>query len=175
MAAKKLPVCPHCGSKNVKEINGFYQCKTCSNDFGRVALSDDGKPMIEEVTGLRFRFGDSISGSVHLRFAQDGDSCVFEVYDANEGGKDKVAEVVPMKKWQALKEKLFNELFINDWDCEYMPVNDGQVELDNNSWEFSVIVNENEEQTYRGVDAYPVYWHGLLNLLEPYLDQLKQE
>jgi hypothetical protein len=175
MAVKKLPVCPHCGSKNVKAVHNFYTCKDCANDFGREAFSDDGRPMIEAVTGILFRYGDAISGSVHLRFAEDEGSCVFEVYDAHEGGANKVVEVVPMKTWKELKRKLFEVLFLNDWDKEYMPVNDGQSILGNNSWEFSVIVNENEEQVYHGVDAYPVYWHGLLNLLDPYLDKLKQE
>ena len=175
MAIKKTPVCPHCGSKDVKEADGFYHCKNCSSDFGRTALTDDGKPMVDEVTGIRFRFGDAISGSVHLRFAEDAGSCVFEVYDANLGGADKVAEVLPMKKWMELKRKLFEELYVSDWDKFYIPVNDGQTIRGNNSWEFSVIVNENEEVTYSGIDAYPVYWHGLLNLLDPYLDKLKQE
>lgn len=175
MAVKKIPVCPHCGSKNVKAMNLFYVCKDCSHDFGRPALTDDGESMIDKVTGLRFRYGDAISGSVHLRFAEDEGSCVFEVYDANEGGANKVAEVVPMETWNNIKRKLFEELFVNDWDGEYIPVNDGQSVLGNNSWEFSLIVSENEELTYSGVDAYPVYWHGLLNLLDPYLDKLKQE
>jgi hypothetical protein len=175
MNTKKLPVCPHCGSKNVVAKNSFYLCKDGSHDFGRPALTDDGQPMIDRVTGIRFRFGDAISGSVHLRFAEDEGSCVFEVYDANEGGRDKVAEVVPMKKWQEIKRKLFEELYVNDWDREYMPVNDGQSVLGNNSWDLEVIVSENEEVKYYGVDAYPVYWHGLLNLLDPYLDKLKQE
>ena len=175
MAGKKLPVCPHCGSKNVKEVHHFYTCKDCSLDFGREAFSDDGRPMSDAVTGILFRYGDTISGSVHLRFAEDEGNCVFEVYDAHEGGANKVVEVVPMKTWMELKRKLFDVLFVNDWDKEYMPVNDGQSILGNNSWEFSVIVNENEEQVYHGVDAYPVYWHELMNLLDPYLDQLKQE
>jgi DNA-directed RNA polymerase subunit RPC12/RpoP len=175
MAGKKVPVCPHCGSKNVKTENGFYRCRDCSNDFGRTAMSDEGIPMIDAVTGLRFRYGDAISGSVHLRFAEDEGSCVFEVYDANEGGSNKHAEVIPMKTWMALKRKLFEELYVADWNREYMPVNDGQSVQDNNTWDFSVIVNENEEILYRGVDAYPVYWKELLALLDPYLEKLKQE
>jgi hypothetical protein len=175
MAVKKLPVCPLCGSKNVKAVDGFYHCKDCSSDFGRTAYTDDGEAMVDKVTGLRFRYGDETSGSVHLRFAEDEGSCVFEVYDAHLGGADKVAEVVPMDKWMAIKKKLFEELFVADWDRVYMPVNDGQSLPGNNSWEFSVIVNENEEMTYRGVDAHPVYWREFLNVLGPYLDKLKQE
>lgn len=175
MPAKKLPVCPHCGSKKIKEADGFFHCKDCASDFGRVALSDYGEPMIQAVTGIRFCYGDAVSGSVHLRFQEDGDSCIFEVYDANEGGADKVIEVVPMKKWQELKRKLFEELYVNDWDKEYLPVNDGQSEFENNSWKFTVIVNDEEETSYSGVDAYPVYWRGLINLLDPYLDKLKRD
>ena len=46
MADKKIHVCPHCGSRDVKTENGFYHCRNCSNDFGRMAVSDEGIPMV---------------------------------------------------------------------------------------------------------------------------------
>ena len=73
--AKKL-ICPHCGSKDVEKHSEYFVCNNCKNSFGRVALSDEGIPMVDAVTGLRFRYGDIVSGSVRLRMIQEKDgSC----------------------------------------------------------------------------------------------------
>ncbi len=170
----KIPVCPHCGSRNVTNVEEFYRCEDCHTDFGRVPYSDDGVPMTEAVTGLRFRFGDYISGSVHLRFAQEDEDCLYEVYDANEGGIDKYADMLSLEEWGELKKKLFENLFIYDWDKYFIPVNDGREIRGNNEWEFSIIVNEEEEYTYSGVDAYPVYWDRYMRVLEPFFKKLEQ-
>lgn len=171
----KKPVCPHCGSKDVSEAEGFYHCHGCHMDFGREPQSDNGTDMVDDVTGLRFRYGDAISGSVRMRIAQEEDgSCLYEVYDANEGGVDKVADVISAKDWKKIKEKLFDELYVMDWDREYYPVNDGREIRPNNAWELVVSVNDEEEYTFRGVDAYPVYWKEFMKLIEPYFDALKK-
>lgn len=174
MTTKKLPTCPHCGSKKVKKVDTFYRCSECKNDFGREVLTDDGLSMIEEVKGIRFRFGDIISGSVRLRFAQDGEDCLYEVYDSFEGGLNKVAGVLTHDEWIDFKKKLFNSIYVNDWAKDYIPVNDGKTVRDNNHWELAYYVNENEEYIYEGVDSYPVYWTQFTRLLKPFVDQLKK-
>ena len=78
-----LPKCPHCGSKNVSRVEGFYRCADCLNDFGRTPYDDNGIPMIEACSGLRIRLGDLFNGSVRLRMGQDGDVCLYEIYDSN--------------------------------------------------------------------------------------------
>ncbi len=170
----KNPVCPHCGSRNVTNVEEFYRCEDCHSDFGRVPYSDDGVPMVDAVTGLRFRFGDFITGSVHLRFAQEDDDCLYEVYDANEGGIDKYADVLSLEEWTNLKKKLFENLYMYDWDRSFIPVNDGREIRGNNEWLFSIIVSEDEEYTYSGVDAYPVYWDRFMRVLEPFFKKLEQ-
>ena len=70
--AKKL-ICPHCGSKDVEKHSEYFVCNSCKNSFGRVALSDEGIPMVDAVTGLRFRYGDIVSGSVRLIMIQEKD------------------------------------------------------------------------------------------------------
>ncbi len=172
---KKLPICPHCGSKNVKSEEEFYHCDDCLVNYGRDAYADDGTPMIDAVTGLRFRYGDVISGSVRLRFIQDGDVCLYEVYDSQEGGLNKFAGVLSADEWKKLKTTLFESLFVNDWDRMYIPVNDGREIRGNNEWAFNVIVNDNEEYGYEGVDAFPVYWKQFLKLIDPFMDNLKTE
>lgn len=171
----KTLICPHCGSKETKEENGWYHCSACHRDFGRTPFSDDGTEMVKAVTGLRFRYGDIFAGSVRLRFVSDGEGCVYEVYDANEGGVDKVAGVLDDKAWKKFKENLFEKLFVMDWDKEYVPVNDGREIRGNNEWELAVEVGESEEYVYHGVDAYPVYWNRFMKLLDPFFDQLKQQ
>ena len=170
----KLPVCPLCGYKKVQPADSFYHCPECLSDFGRQPHSDDGEPMVDAVTGLRFRYGDFISGSVRLRFAQEGDNCLYEVYDANEGGIDKYADLLSLEEWTALKKVLLEDLYVYDWEKLYIPVNDGRKVLGNNEWEFSVIVSDDEEYTYRGFDAYPVYWDKFLVVLEPFFRKLEQ-
>ena len=169
-----VPKCPHCGSKNVSRVEGFYRCKNCRKDFGRDPIADDGTLLVDSVRGFRFRFGDVLSGSVRLRINQVDDDCLFEVYDSNEGGLDKVADVLPLDEWHKLKETMLRTLYVYDWDKEYIPVNDGREIRANNEWEFSVIVNEDEEYTHRGVDAYPVYWDRFLKLLDPFFDRLQK-
>lgn len=171
----KLPICPHCGSKLVTPAETFFRCDECHTDFGREPMSDDGRILSESITGIRFRYGDVISGSVRLRFIQDGDTCLYEVYDSNEGGIDKVAGVMNHEEWTAFRHKLFDDLYLFDWDKQYIPVNDGREIRGNNEWEFAVAVSEDEEYIYRGVDAYPVYWNRFLKALDPFFDQLKHE
>jgi hypothetical protein len=171
----KKPVCPHCGSKDVSEVESFYHCHECHSDFGRPAVTDDGRLMEEAMTGLRFRYGDLLTGSVHLRMVQDEDGgCLFEVYDANEGGVDKVADVMTAEKWTEVRKQLFDDLYVMDWDREYYPVNDGREIQPNNAWELVVSVSDDEEYSYKGVDAYPVYWKKFMKLIEPYFDALKK-
>lgn len=171
----KLPVCPKCGSKQTSRVEQFYRCAACHSDFGREILSDEGENMAEAVKGVRFRFGDLISGSVRLRMAEDLDSCLWEVYDTNGGDLDKVADVLDAEEWKAFKKAMFEDLFIYDWDKEYIPVNDGREIRGNNAWEVDIIVNENEEYTYRGYDAYPVYWDKFMKLLDPFFNKLQKD
>ena len=171
----KTPVCPHCGSKETVDNESFYTCNACHNDFGREALSDDGESMITAVKGMRFRYGDVISGSVRLRFVQDGDVCLYEVYDSYEGGVNKFAGVLEGKEWTKLKKTLFESLYLMDWDREYIPVNDGREIRGNNEWEFAVAVSMDEEYVYRGVDADPAYWNKFMKLIEPFFDEHKKE
>ena len=171
----RLPVCPKCGSKQTSRVENFYRCADCRSDFGRKPYTDDGEPMAESVKGLRFRFGDLISGSVRLRMAEDLGSCLWEVYDTNDGDLDKYADVLDSEEWMTFKETLFSKLFYYDWDKEYIPVNDGREVRGNNEWEVDVIVNENEEYTCRGYDAYPIYWDGFMKLLDSFFNKLQKD
>lgn len=172
--SKKL-ICPHCGSKNVVAHNGYYVCDSCKNSFGREALSDKGIPMVEAVKGLRFRYGYVVSGSVRLRMIEEKDgTCLYEVYDANEGGVDKVADVLSASEWKTLKEKLYNELYLADWNHEFIPNNDGKKVLDNNEWELGIDVSWDEVYEYTGYDAYPAYWKDLMKLIEPFFQRLEK-
>jgi hypothetical protein len=172
--AKKI-VCPHCGSKKVKKYNEYYLCDDCKNSFGREAISDKGVPMVDAVKGLRFRYGDVVSGSARLRMVQEKDgSCLYEVYDANEGGIDKVADVLSAEDWKELKEKLYTELYLSDWDRVYIPNNDGKKVLDNNEWELGIDISWDEVYEYYGYDEYPVYWKELMKLIEPFFDKLSK-
>lgn len=174
MVAKKTPICPHCGGKKVTRVDAFYHCEECKRDFGREALSDSGESMIEAIKGMRFRYGDIISGSARLRFVQDGDDCLYEVYDSFQGGLNKYAGVLSNDEWIAMKKKMFEKIFLNDWDKEYIPVNDGKKVPENNHWEFAMYVNENEEYIFKGVDAYPIYWSQFMKVLHPFFENLKK-
>ncbi len=172
--SKKI-ICPHCGSKKVQELEEYYLCDDCKNSFGREALSDKGIPMVEAVKGLRFRYGDIVSGSARLRMIQEKDgSCVYEVYDANEGGIDKVADVLSSEEWMKLKESLFQDLYLADWKRLYIPNNDGKMLLENNEWELGIDISWDEVYEYYGYDAYPPYWKDLMKLIEPFFNKLSK-
>lgn len=168
-------ICPHCGSNNTASVDNYYHCSDCHTDFGRVALADDGSVLKDSIKGMRFRYGDLLTGSARIGFLEDKDgSCVYEVYDANEGGYDKVADTLDVQTWQEMKQHIVEDLFIMDWNKEYYPVNDGREISANNAWEFTLTVNGDEEYTFKGVDAYPIYWNNFMKLIEPYFDNLKQ-
>ncbi len=172
---RKTIVCPHCGSKKIEKSDAFSRCQTCQRDFGRVAYTDDGEKMVEAVKGIRFRYGDVITGSVRLRFIEDpSKQALYEVYDSNDG-LNKFAGLISEEEWNTFRKNLFEKIYVNDWDREYIPKNDGREIRGNNEWELSVIVNDAEEYTYHGVDAYPVYWDDLMDLFEPFFNQLKHE
>lgn len=173
MNMASLPKCPHCGSKEVSRVEGFYRCAGCLTDFGRVPYDDNGVPMIEACSGLRFRFGDLINGSVRLRMGQDGDVCLYEIYDSNGGGLNKHADMLDKAAWDKFRKELFNKVYVNDWNKEYIPVNDGTPVITDQDWELSVIVDENEEYIFRGYGAFPVYWDKFMKLLKPILANLE--
>lgn len=167
-------VCPHCGSTNTEAVENHYKCLDCALDFGREEMSDAGTPLVEAMKGLRFRYGDIVGGSVRLRMVEDEDVCVFEVYDANEGGVDKVADIISLNTWNRFKSTLYHDLYLADWDREYIPVNDGQTVSENNEWELGILMEDDEEVVYRGYDAFPAYWKGFMDLLDPYFARLKK-
>ncbi len=173
--ADKLPVCPHCGSKRVVEVQNFYRCEDCNQDFGRAVSADDGTLLKDAVKGLRFRYGDIVNGSVRLRIVQDETECLYEVYDANGGGVDKVADVLSLADWQDMKEKLFDKMFVADWQKVYIPRNDGTKLLDNNEWELDLDVNDDETISICGYDDEPVYWNALMRIIRPFFKKLEKE
>ena len=170
--SKKM-VCPVCGSKDVTQNDSFCHCNKCRKDFGRSPAADNGKPLIEEITGLRFRDGDCITGSLRARFAQEENCCLYEVYSTYTGEIHKVAAVLSMDEWMEFKRALLEDLYVYDWDKEYIPVNDGRPVDQFKSWELSLIVSPDEEYTSGGVGAYPVYFEGFEKLMKPYLDILE--
>lgn len=172
----KLPECPFCGSKNITRIDQFYECRDCNRDFGRDFTSDDGRPLMDAVKEIRFRYGDTISGSVRVRIQENEDGGVqYEVYDSNGGGVDKVKGMVEAKEWNNVKKKLFEDYFVQDWDRVYLPKNDGKKESENNSWELVFAVNEDEEHKIEGVDAYPPYWNKVMKLMDPFFKKLEKD
>ena len=70
---------------------------------------------------------------------------------------------------------MINELYFNDWEKEYLPVNDGQGIRDDKPWEISLIVSEDESISYRGVGEHPVYWNALVKLVDPFFAKLDIE
>jgi hypothetical protein len=167
-----LPKCPHCGSKEVSRVENFYRCAGCLSDFGRVPYDDNGVPMVEACTGLRFRYGDMLNDSICLRLGQDGDVCLYELYESSGGGLNKYADMLDKAAWDKFRKELFEKVYINDWDKEYIPVNDGREITTDQDWELSVIVDENEEYLYKGYGAFPVYWDNFIKLLNPILAHL---
>jgi len=172
----KNPICPHCGNKDTAEQEGHYHCSGCGADFGAPALDEDGRPLADAIQGLRFRYGDVMSGSVRLRFIEDADhdACLYEVYDSSEGGLNKHAGTITLEEWNLLKHKMYDHLFLQDWDHRYLHANDGSAADENNEWELVMQLPGTEEYTFEGVDAYPVYWGQLMKLFEPYFHELEQ-
>ncbi|MBR3358704.1 MAG: TFIIB-type zinc finger domain-containing protein [Solobacterium sp.] len=169
----KLPACPICGSKDVSRIEGFYHCNACRSDFGRKPVADNGKPLIDEIIGLRYRDGDLIQGSLRARFAAEEGCCLYEVYSTYTGEIKKVAHVLSLEEWKEVKRVLLEELYVYDWDKYYIPPNDGREVDQFKGWELSLEVSPDEVYTSGGFGEYPVYFKGFLKLMDPLLSVLK--
>ena len=56
----------------------------------------------------------------------------------------------------------------------YYPANDGRELRGNNEWELDILISDDEEYIFKGVDAYPAYWNAFLKQLDPYFDKLRK-
>ncbi len=170
-------VCPHCGSKETEERKGsFYYCKECTNEFGRDRNTDDGVPLVEAIQGLRFSYGNMVTGSIRIRFAWDeeGQTCVYEVYQVKDGKINKIADTIEQKEFDRIRNSLVNTMFVQDWDKVYYPINDGSSFNPDAEWRLDIIVKDEDERTYRGIDAYPPYFSKLNTYLKKYFAKLEE-
>ncbi len=174
MSEEKM--CPHCGSRETEVREGHYYCRNCGREFGRDKETNNGEPLKEKLTGLRFGIGNEKDGVLRIRIAKEAqtDEVVYEVYQAKNGFINKKADIMDTAVWNRLVNTLVDECFVCDWDRQYYPVNDGATLYQGVGWRLDLIVEGEDEITYQGIDAYPVYLARVRRLLAPYAAMVRK-
>lgn len=76
---------------------------------------------------------------------------------------------ISKKKWAALVDSLYYELFLNDWKRRF---NNYDV-LDGEEWALTIKLTEHRKRTYSGMNGFPPYWEELVKLMKPFLKEKK--
>lgn len=174
---EKNPKCPYCGGLNTISHHNSWYCRDCSAEFGRDALNDDGIPMKDAMSGLRFSYGSVVSGSMSIRFVwdEDGQSCLYEVYQAKDGVIRKQADLIDAQKWNQIKDTLIDKLYVCDWQNTYYPPTDGSPYNPDHEWRLDLLEKDGQEKIFRGYDSFPPYFNDLQKIFRPYIRKLDEK
>ena len=150
-------------------ITGFdekYYCNACKKKFGAVAQIIHGEEiefLADAVTEITFSRTEYLrpflltqvtvtktAKGAHVKASGAADDLPFEnEYDISK------------KKWDALVDTLYYELYLNDWKHSF---NDYDV-LDGEEWKLTIKLTERRKRTYSGMNGYPPYWEELVKLM----------
>lgn len=175
--------CPNCGSDKIKNweqdatdipftydrederITPEFICLNCSEVFGCVADNSDNLPHTHCVA-FHFSVGKEDEQRKAIYFEKADSYTELKIAMPHQETVKKAR--IPLTEWQDLKDDLFNQLFILSWQTEYKEIS----ETDGNQWE--VILGFDDRHTYEvtGYDAYPVLYFMLIELINPYLEEL---
>ena len=175
--------CPNCGSDKIKnweqdatDIPYTYDREDeritpefiglhCSEVFGCVADNSDSLPH-NHCVAFHFSAGKEDEQRKEIYFEKEDSYTELKIAIPYKETLKKAR--IPLTEWQDLKDDLFNQLFILSWQTEYKENN----ESEGNQWE--VILGFDDRHTYEvtGHDAYPVLYFMLIELINPYLEEL---
>lgn len=161
--------CPYCGSEIV-EMNdlsnesGKYVCRTCEKTFGLRSS--------EWVSGCHtfyFTYGGFHGGFKTILIEErDGfaDMTLIPPIGISIDGEMKLR--ITLNEWQAIKDTLFNDLFVLSWDEEY---SDPDI-MDGTQWDLKITFDNRKKFKTGGSNAFPERFDELLEYLDPYFEQV---
>lgn len=154
-------------------ITGFDEkcyCNACKKKFGVVVQIINGEEIefladaVTEITFSRMEYLrpfqptqvtiTKTAKGAHVKASGAADDLPFEnEYDISK------------KKWDALVDALYYELYLNDWEHSFVDYN----VLDGEEWRLTIKRPNRRKRTYSGMNGYPPYWEELVKLMKPYL------
>lgn len=143
-------------------------CNHCKKEFGRPPYwhKDDlfayYPDMVEAIT---FEVGGFFQGRTIVSIKKNPKGALVRVgqFPHKIDGPVEDRQITPLR-WMRLVNKLYNELYINEWKKSYEDPN----VLDGTQWELEIKLNGRRKRTYSGSNAYPPYWMELIALFSPF-------
>jgi len=146
-----------------------YYCNSCKKMFGFPPH------LINERANTAEAFEDIVT---RIRFQRNnyfGVNQEIDIRKNEKGALVKATQWMPPKviperqitatRWRRLVDKLYSELFLNEWKKDYACYEI----LDGETWELEVFLTGRRKRTYTGSNAYPAYWGELKALMRPFL------
>ncbi|WP_143058677.1 IS1 family transposase [Alkalibacterium putridalgicola] len=162
--------CPYCGNETV-EMNeqgtDKYRCKTCGKTFGLKS-----NEVVKDCHTFYFSTGGFHQGFKQILIEERdsyADVTLTPPISVRIDGEMKLR--ITLNEWQAIKDELFNELFILSWDEEYY---DPYI-LDGTQWELKLTFDDRETFEVSGSNAFPELFGELLEYLDSYFEQVGAE
>ena len=164
----------HLGGCCVTDFDPKYYCNACKKSFGaeaQITFDNEYLNITKAVEEVQF------SRTIYLRPFQPSQ---ITIRKTDRGAHVKVngsEKRIPFeneydisrKKWDALVNTLYYDLYINDWKKHY---NDFSI-LDGGEWKLTIKLPQRRKRTYAGMNGYPPYWDELDKLLKPFVKQKK--
>jgi len=164
--------CPYCGNETVElneesEAAGKYICSTCGKEFGLKSSE-----WISNCHTFYFTYGGFHEGFKEILIEERdsyADMTLTPPISVSLDGELRLR--ITLNEWQAIKDELFNELFVLSWDGEY---SDPDI-LDGTQWELKLKFDGRKKFKTGGSNAFPVRMDDLLEYLDPYFEQVGAE
>lgn len=151
-----------------------FHCHDCKRSFGSTSLRPgiltDAETYKKATKNILFETGGLMQGFLTLRLEKAEDGAIMQVSPGftqdRESGEVETGRVkIPMEKWERVVNRLFEELFVLDWKDSY----ENPFVMDGQQWKLEITMEDGKELRYRGMNAYPVYWAKVLEVLDPVL------
>lgn len=169
-------------------INPKRKCNKCKKDFASapilitpkkdlvqnyrdivtsIKFSDDGYFVAEDyrdiVTSIKFSIGGH-HGYTDITVQKNKDGALVKVqktlgYEELLGPKQ-----VSMVKWQEIVNKLYYELYLHEWQKEFVD----PCVLDGTQWKLDINLTNRRVRHYYGSNDYPPYWKELQNIFREF-------
>ena len=164
----------HIGGCCITGFDAKYYCNDCKKKFGETAQIVNGEEIefyADTVTGIAF------SRMEYMRPYQPTQATITKTANGAHVKASGAAGDLPFeseydiskKKWAALVDSLYYELFLNDWKRRF---NNYDV-LDGEEWALTIKLTEHRKRTYSGMNGFPPYWEELVKLMKPFLKEKK--
>lgn len=145
-------------------------CNECKKSFGAPALiiqREIDEPISEVATGITF------SKTVYRASFQPTQVSIAKAGTGAHVKTEGAVDCVPFeseydiskKKWDALVDTLYCDLYLNDWKHHF----DDYTVLDGEEWKLTIKMKDRRKRTYSGSNGYPPYWDELMKLMKPFM------